>query len=161
MKIVIDVYKDKIWGKNALTRSTMSILIKECFKRTNINPRIVFVNISFLDKGAMMYYNNKYRNINKETNVLSFANGVQRGVSIDAKKCNTVYLGEILLSFSKIQIEAREYNKSFSDRLMHMFVHSVLHLIGYDHVKNEEREIMEKLESDVLERFNINNIYES
>ena len=222
MKVIIDVYKDKIWGKNALNKQVIASIVKECFAETNIiRAKTVFLNVSFVNKKTITYYNYKYRSKKQETNVLSFANNViinncnigyynnntRRNtvgnncvhycnnnyvqndiatngscaklrynnncpdgtknniiVNNDCMECycynnNIISLGEIMVCFEEIQSEAIEYNKSFKNRLLHMFVHSVLHLLGYDHVKNEEKKAMEKLETSILEKFRVYDIY--
>ena len=189
MKIIIDIYKDRVWGKNVLTKAEMVAFVKESFRVVKIQPKQVFLNVSFVGSEEMIQYNYKYRGKNAVTNVLSFANKNymkdlirdqskhtiiannkesknkkknKKNELWDAKmmyKIGLMPLGDMILCYEKIEEEARQFDKTFYNRLAHLFVHSVLHLIGYDHMQYDERKIMEKLEEQILAKFGIINIY--
>ena len=189
MKIIIDTYRDKVWGRNTLKKAEMVALVKESFRAVKIQPKQVFLNVSFVGVDEMIQYNYKYRGQNAVTNVLSFANknyvqdfikNQNNNVNIDdntegkyARKSdknkisnnNNVYkiglmqLGDMMLCYEKIEEEARQFGKTFPNRLAHLFVHSALHLIGYDHIIDREREVMESLEEQILSKFGIKDIY--
>jgi len=151
--IQIDCFIDKIWKKQNLTKTEIKKIIQQCLKETNRKTKNVFLNVSFVNKQTMIEYNSKYRNKNNETNVLSFENKEQINLP------NFLNLGEMVLCFEKIQQEAQEYNKNFKDRLYHLFIHSILHLLGYDHIEEKEKQQMEQLEENILKKFNIYNPY--
>lgn len=151
--IQIDCFIDKIWKKQNLTKTEMKKIIQQCLKETNRKSKNVFLNVSFVNKQTMIEYNSKYRNKNNETNVLSFENKEQINLP------NFLNLGEMVLCFEKIQQEAQEYNKNFKDRLYHLFIHSILHLLGYDHIEEKDKQQMEKLEENILKKFGIYNPY--
>ena len=164
MKVKIDLFKDKVWTKNInrklLNKKIIEKLLNECFLKTNTNAVIVFLNVSCVDNQKMIEYNKKYRNKNQTTNVLSFElNKNNNKSSKYGLKHNLLILGDMVLCYEKIRDEAEEYNKTFKERLYHLIVHSILHLLGYDHIDDDERENMEKLEIDILEKFGIKNIY--
>lgn len=91
--------------------------------------------------------NLQYRNINKPTNVLSFELG------------DDILLGDIYISLDTVLKEAKKEKISIQDHVAHMIVHGMLHLQGYDHIKEDDAIIMETKETEVLEKFGIKNPY--
>ena len=68
-------------------------------------------------------------------------------------------LGSIALAFETIERESQEQGKTFLDHVTHLVIHSVLHLLGYDHIESDEAEKMEELEILILQTLNIENPY--
>lgn len=113
--------------------------------------------LSFIltDDATMKSLNRDYRGKNKPTNVLSFA-------ALDAGKPDVEtpwLLGDVVLASGVIEREAIEQGKAVADHLSHMAVHGVLHLLGYDHERTKEAEIMEAIEIAALSRLGIGNPY--
>jgi len=101
---------------------------------------------------AIKRLNHEFRGKNHATNVLSFAD------SIPLK--NGLYIGDIAISYQRIADEALEQNKIFKNHYAHMIVHGILHLLGYDHITDDQAVIMEGLEAVILSKFKIPNPYE-
>ena len=72
---------------------------------------------------------------------------------------NVVLLGDIVISLEKIISESKEHGKKFSDHLMHMCVHGLLHLFGYNHTKDCEAIIMQRKEISILKKLSIPSPY--
>jgi len=105
------------------------------------------ISISLVDADEIQTLNNRFRGKDNPTNVLSFPN-------------SGAFLGDIVLCVDIITNEAREQEKSLEDHLTHLVVHSILHLIGYDHVNESDAEEMEALEIEILDSiFKIKNPY--
>lgn len=102
--------------------------------------------------------NYEYRGINKSTNVLSFEGDIPTLENTsEGRQC---LLGSIVISYDTLKRESIEQNKTIKDHFYHLIVHSILHLLGYDHEKStDERVEMERIEVKILECFNINNPY--
>ena len=66
MRIIIDTYKDKIWGRNTLKKAEMVAFVKESLKAVNIQPKQVFLNVNFVGIEEIIKYNSKYRGKNVE-----------------------------------------------------------------------------------------------
>ena len=64
-------------------------------------------------------------------------------------------LGDIMISIQRVKEQAKEYGHSFERELAYMIVHGFYHLMGYDHITDEEKEIMREKEEEVLELLNI------
>ena len=153
-KVVVDKFVDRIWKGHAISQNDIKNIVNQCLQCTGVEANQVFLNVSFVDDDAMMKYNKKFHGKDGVTNVLSFENKNQM-------ICNNLYLGEIVLCYNKIAEEAIQFNKSFKDRLWHLFVHGVLHTLGYDHIKEDERTTMELLEAEILGKFGVVDIYET
>ena len=73
--------------------------------------------------------------------------------------CNSIFLGDIVISSDTLIKEANNEKKIEEDHLIHLFIHGVLHLLGYDHETSYDAKIMETLEIKILKCLNINNPY--
>ena len=111
----------------------------------------ISVSLSFAGDKKIIELNSRYRKINLPTNVLSFPSFIEGNKEI--------FLGDIIFSAETIFKEAKRDKKSFNDHLIHLFIHSVLHLVGYDHQTENKAKIMESLEISILETLKINNPY--
>lgn len=96
--------------------------------------------------------NLKYRNKNKPTNVLSFPSKLPPAIQIR-------HLGDMILCAQIINQEALEQSKASADHWAHMVVHGTLHLLGYDHQREEEAQLMESLEVKLLKTLGVQNPY--
>ena len=100
-----------------------------------------------------MRCNNEFRKIDKETDVLSFPMFEKSEIDDIIKKqdFNTKdILGDIIISVDRVKEQAEEYGHSFERELAYMVVHSFYHLMGYDHMEENDKKIMRKKEEDVL-----------
>lgn len=88
--------------------------------------------------------NRTYRGKDAATNVLSF--------NYSNEKNGIGTIGEVILSFDRIVIESLENNLSFEHHLSHMFIHGVLHILGYSHYSDEESVVMERKEQEILQK---------
>lgn len=122
----------------------------------DIKGRDVEVSIVLANDDLVQVLNREYRGKDKPTNVLSFA-------SLDADDPlppeGPVHLGDLILAYETLEREAQEQNKSLKDHFTHLLVHGTLHLLGYDHIEEDEATMMETTEIRILERLNIQNPY--
>lgn len=104
--------------------------------------------------------NRDYRGMDKPTNVLSFANLESDSAADElAMEDMPFALGDVIIAWETMQREAVEQHKKFEDHLRHMLVHGALHLLGYDHMTEEEAAEMEGLEIRILEKMSVENPY--
>ncbi|SEG61330.1 rRNA maturation RNase YbeY [Marinobacterium lutimaris] len=96
--------------------------------------------------------NREYRGKDKPTNVLSFPFEVPPGIPMDL-------LGDLAICAEVVAEEAVEQEKSLEDHWAHMVIHGTLHLLGFDHINDDEAEEMEALERDLLARLGISDPY--
>jgi len=95
--------------------------------------------------------NKMYRNSDKATNVLSF--------TADIETPEGKLLGDLAICWHVVEDEAKAQNKSSCAHLLHMYVHGLLHLLGFDHKSTKQAHSMESLEVSILEAMNISNPY--
>lgn len=108
--------------------------------------------IRITDAAESQSLNHQYRGKDKSTNVLSFPFEVPEGVPV-------TILGDLVVCAEVVAREANEQNKDLHHHWAHMIVHGCLHLLGYDHINDEDAEIMEQLERDILARLEIADPY--
>jgi len=110
------------------------------------------LNLKFISTSEMIKFNKDFRNKNLDTNVLSFK------ASEDAQKISSE-LGDIVMSIPYIETESKNLNRDLEDHMMHLLAHGILHLLGFDHNKDQDADTMEALEIKYLKNFNITNPY--
>ena len=128
------------------------------------NGTLFEISISLCSNSQIKKINQQFRNIDKSTNVLSFANLDEKiiqklGLKNAIGKPKYLFLGDIILGFEYIKNEAENNNKKFNDHLTHLVIHGILHLIGYDHEDAKMASEMENLEIKILKQLGINNPY--
>jgi probable rRNA maturation factor len=110
------------------------------------------INLKILTDEDIKELNKKFRNKNTTTNVLSFSNE-------DVSKSITGNLGDIAISYEFAKRESKEHKKNFDDHMIHMLVHGVYHILGFDHENDEMADIMEIKEVKLLKKLDIKNPY--
>ena len=147
---IIDVKFD--CEKSFKTKEIKSFVKKSVDQTLEIleyKKRKTYVSVFLTNNEEIKKINSKYRNINQSTNVLSFPQNEKRMVS---NLENYLVLGDIVISLEKILSEANEQKKNFFDHLLHMIVHSALHLYGFDHTNQKEWFVMEAKEKDIMKK---------
>lgn len=124
-------------------------LVEFALKYQEINNAIF--NIIIVDNDTIQEINKEYRNIDKVTDVISFA------LEDDKSFIETDYrvLGDIYICLNKAQSQAIEYGHSFLRELSFLTIHGLLHLLGYDHMIKEEEVVMFKLQEMILDEYGI------
>ena len=110
------------------------------------------INLKIMSNKSMQKLNKNYRSKNTSTNVLSFTNE-------DISKTITGNLGDIAISYEFVKRESVELDIEFDDHMIHMLIHGVYHILGFDHNNNKMAEIMENKEIKLLKKLNIRNPY--
>ena len=108
--------------------------------------------IRMVDKNEIQNLNKTYRHQDKPTNVLSFPSDLP--IEIDEE-----ILGDVVICLEVVKQEAQDQQKIFLDHLTHMAIHGTLHLLGYDHIEDDQAKTMESLEVEILDRLQIKNPY--
>lgn len=148
MSLNISNPKDFILDDELVTKLESAyeiISLDEGLSGTSLNIRIV-------DDKEMISLNKKFRSKNSSTNVLSFRNE-------DISSSITRDLGDIAINYNFIRKESKEQSKNFDDHMIHMLVHGIYHILGFDHEDDKMAERMEKKEIALLDKLKINNPY--
>jgi len=128
-------------------------LINKELKTSRTNNPCLIVSLRFTNIMSMKKLNYSFSGSNKETNVLSF--------SPDPNETdeNNNSVGDIAICIDVLKKEAKEQNKDFLDHLLHLFIHGVLHLLGYKHAIDGDALKMEQIEKSVLSKLGIEDPY--
>ncbi|MBD1555843.1 rRNA maturation RNase YbeY [Vibrio sp. S9_S30] len=110
------------------------------------------VTIRIVDVEESQQLNHEYRGKDKPTNVLSFPFEVPPGMEMDL-------LGDLVICRQVVELEAKEQDKSVTAHWAHMVVHGSLHLLGYDHIEDEEADEMEALETEIMQSMGFKDPY--
>ncbi|MDP5292677.1 rRNA maturation RNase YbeY [Oceanimonas sp. CHS3-5] len=111
------------------------------------------VTVRLVDEAESQELNRDYRGKNKPTNVLSFPFEAPPGVELPL-------LGDLVICRQVVEREAAEQNKPLQAHWAHMVVHGCLHLLGFDHIKDDEAEVMEAREIVILAGLGMDNPYQ-
>jgi len=131
---------------------------QKTFEKLGFQNNGVELSIVLADDPFIQDLNKQYRDKDSPTNVLSFPQFEPEELETLE---GTIPLGDMIFAFETIAREAGEQEKSFTDHTTHLIVHSILHLLGYDHEEEEAAEEMENLEVSILCEMGVKNPYES
>ncbi len=146
----------------------MEILIKNQQKITKLNQRkikgivkkvlqnlkvdkAIEISVLFTDDKFIRSLNNKYRGIDKPTDVLSFS--LQEGAIKSPEVESDKLLGDIIISVETAQRQSDSLNHSVEKELTVLLIHGLLHLTGHDHEKDKDYKIMREKENEILKIF--------
>lgn len=125
------------------------------------------ISLLFVDNEEIREINKETRNIDKATDVLSFPmldypkgkvfKDVYKDKAFDVMYLDgdELVLGDMVLSLERAEEQSIEYNHSFKREVCYLIVHSILHLLGYDHMEDEEKKIMRAREEEILNGLDI------
>lgn len=154
-QIAIDILAESpLWGEEQNWREAVELVV--AMAAASADAEIADdaeLSLVLTDDAAIRLLNRDHRNLDKPTNVLSFP---QDDPEADAYG---PLLGDIVVAHETVAREAAEEGISFRDHFLHMIVHGFLHLVGYDHMNDDEAEEMEGLETAILHRLGIANPY--
>ncbi|OSQ50233.1 rRNA maturation RNase YbeY [Thalassospira alkalitolerans] len=123
---------------------------------------VIEVGVRLSDDASVRVLNRDYRGKDSPTNVLSFAalESADDAADFMMTPDMPLMLGDIIVARETCAREAAEQNKALINHLVHLTVHGTLHLVGYDHMVDDEAEEMEELERQILARLGIDDPYE-
>ena len=144
----IDILLDDPSWKKIEYETLIQITIDQCRQHLDIADTDHELSVLLCDDARIQVLNRDYRLKDKPTNVLSFPQD------------DPIMLGDIVVSYETVAREAQNHNKTLVHHFQHMVVHSLLHLLGYDHMDEEDALEMEQLEVEILAKLHIENPYE-
>ena len=107
-----------------------------------------YLSLLIADNKIIKQINKEYRNKDTETDVISFAYNETENIG------GLNVLGDIIISLEKVKNQSKEYRHSEEREFYYVLCHGMLHLLGYDHIEEEDKKIMRKREEEILEKFN-------
>ena len=142
--------KFKIYNQSSYNISDelkmMKKYLKKCLKLEQIKN--AEFNVILIDNENIRILNKKYRNIDKETDVISFALEDEKNEKFSSKRR---VLGDIYISVDKAISQSKEYGHSLKREISFLAVHGLLHLLGYDHINKEDEKVMFSKQELVLD----------
>lgn len=159
--VTIDVaMQDEAWEALDMVEQTVIKAVETTVEFANLphlaKDRPLEICMVLANDDLVQILNREYRGKDKPTNVLTFA-------ALDGESApdpgGQLSLGDVFLSLETLRQEAEEQNKPFHDHLIHLCVHGTLHLLGYDHIEEDDATVMEMLEIKILSRMGIQNPY--
>ena len=132
-------------------------VINECFVNEGLDGLKLYVSITLTVPEVIHKLNKEYRQIDRPTDVLSFPMFEPEEIEDMIKEGSKEeeVLGDMVISIPQVEIQAKEYGHSFQRELSYMAVHSFYHLMGYDHIEEEDKKKMRAKEDEILNRLNI------
>ena len=133
-------------------------VLKKCFEEEGLLDSKLIMTITFTTPEEIRKINKKYRKIDKATDVLSFPMFEKAELDKKIKNKDFLYedvLGDVIISIDKVREQAEEYGHSFERELSYMLVHGFYHLMGYDHIEEQDKKIMRPKEEKILNELKI------
>ena len=131
----------------------VSQAVENAVKNYHDHQSIYSVSLLLGDDQLLQKLNNQFRGKNCPTNVLSFPYHSIKDTA-NQKINMQQYLGDIAISYDRVLKESIDEGKSFKDHFTYILIHGILHLLGYDHVKDEDAALMEETEFRILHTLN-------
>lgn len=139
--------------ENIEYKKTISKVLEKCFEVEHLPNDKLLVSITLTDPENIRKLNKEYRKIDKPTDVLSFPMFEKEEIDNMVREGTWEYndiLGDMVISIPQVEAQAKEYGHSFERELSYMVVHSFYHLMGYDHIEEEDKKVMRPKEENIL-----------
>ena len=132
--------------------ATMEKAAKYCLELEGIDEERTEISLTFVEAEEIRELNRDYRDNDKVTDVLSFP---QFDDLNDIPDFGEICLGDVVICKERAQEQAEEFGHSFEREIIYLFTHSILHLLGYDHMEEEEKQEMRGREEEVMTHLGI------
>ena len=133
-------------------RKTMERAACRCLETEGVDGQRAELSVTFVDPEEIRVLNRDYRGVDKVTDVLSFP---QFEGADEMPQQGELCLGDVVICREKAAGQAEEFGHSFEREIIYLFTHSVLHLLGYDHMTDEDKRQMRQREEEVMEYLGI------
>ena len=147
-----DVEKVETWEE------IVKKVFNTCFEEEGLQDSKLYITVTFTNPENIQSINKEYRDIDKPTDVLSFPIFQKEELDKKIEEKDFQYqdiLGDIVISIPKVEEQAKEYGHSFERELSYMLVHGFYHLMGYDHMEEEDKKEMRTKEENILKTLDI------
>lgn len=154
--------RTKIYFENHQEKETISYRLKRLIRR-GVEATLAYeevddhceVSVTFVDNEEIREINRQFRNIDRATDVLSFPLFDEDGMDAHVEELDCM-LGDIVLSLERAREQAIEFGHSFEREVAFLTVHSVLHLLGYDHELSDEDDAdMRRRQTEIVEKMGL------
>ncbi len=111
------------------------------------------ISVSFVGLDEIHELNREYRAVDRPTDVLSFPQF--ENLEEEIPEVGEICLGDVVICRDKAEEQAKEFGHSFERELVYLFTHSILHLLGYDHMEEDEKKLMRAREEEIMEKIGL------
>ena len=122
-----------------------------CVEKEGLNATNMEVSLTFVDGQEIKALNRDYRGVDSVTDVLSFPMIEDFNDTIEEE----ILLGDVVINMDRVKEQAEEYGHSLEREATYLFVHSICHLLGYDHMEPDEAKVMEAKQEEILTKLGI------
>ena len=151
-----------LYNDDALVSRELTNIFSEaadiCVEKEGFSAENMEISITFATKDEIRQLNKAYRNVDNHTDVLSFPliDDFNQLEDYDEDvNGEQIMLGDVVICLEKAREQAEEYGHSLQREIVYLFVHSLCHLLGYDHMTDEDKAEMRKLEEEVMSALNL------
>ena len=123
------------------------------FEQEGVDGERAEISLTLVSLEEIRELNRDYRDVDRETDVLSFP---QFECVEDMPEFGELCLGDVVICLDKVEEQAKDFGHSFERELIYLFVHSLLHLLGYDHMEEDEKQEMRQREEQVMTAIDLN-----
>ena len=147
MEIMVEISIDN--EKFTFEEEEIEEFIKDIIENEYESDKAVYISLMITTNDEIQNINREYRGKNVPTDVISFAyNETENEGHFDV-------LGDIIISYDRVEEQAKEYDHSIKREFFYVLVHGILHLLGYDHIEEEDKSIMREKEEEILGKYSI------
>ena len=125
---------------------------KICLELEEVDSNLTEISLTFVDMEEIQNLNREYRGIDSVTDVLSFPQFESKD---EFPETGEIILGDVVVCTEKAMLQAEEFGHSPEREILYLFTHSLLHLMGYDHMEEDEKRIMRQKEEAVMNRIDL------
>lgn len=149
MNISIDINKEIEGYEKEVILEDVEIYIKNVLESEFQEEKEVYVSLLLTNNENIRNINKEYRDKDSATDVISFAY-----LEVEEEfESPYVSLGDIVISLEKVEEQAKDYGHSFKREFFYVLTHGILHLLGYDHIEEEDKREMRQKEEEILLKY--------
>ena len=148
MNIIVD-------GENLPKQAMMNKIeeaAKACLEMEGVDENLAEISLTFVDMEEIQQLNREYRDTDSVTDVLSFPQFESKD---ELPKVGEIIMGDVVICTEKAMLQAEEFGHRPEREIIYLFTHSLLHLMGYDHMEEDEKRIMRQKEEAVMNRIDL------
>lgn len=143
------IYFDEDTRPDETTVQYMQKAAEQCLINDDYETENTSLSVTFVGREEIQNLNKVYRNVDSVTDVLSFP-AYSADEDIELEEDEEFSLGDVVICADKAREQAAEFGHSYERELIYLFTHSVLHLLGYDHMTEEDKAVMRPKEEAVM-----------
>lgn len=153
MEEFVEINYEEIQSNTEL-EDLIKLVTKTCFETEKIDNTDLYLSVTLSKENYIHRINKEYRKVDRPTDVLSFPMFEKNEIPLEKTGIPDI-LGDIIICVPIVEKQAIEYEHSFKRELAYMLVHGFYHLMGYDHMQEDEKKVMREKEEIVLSKLNI------